>query len=158
MDTETFKTFQAFGAATVLYILTIALIEAALLIVKRRGAALTVVMSIVSALLSAVVGLGGGIALSMTGGAVTLALTALVGFFRAIPVLMLIFWTFFLMPMLLHLDVPGTATVVCALAFIGGAYRSYSVHAGTCSSDSSICSRARPCNGARHVSSIAGRG
>jgi polar amino acid transport system permease protein len=94
------------------------------------GAALTVAMSIVSALLSAVVGLGGGVALAMTRGAAHLALTAVVGFFRAIPVLMLVFWTFFLMPMLLHLDVPGIATVVCALALIGGAYLSHSVHAG----------------------------
>lgn len=94
------------------------------------GAALTVAMSIVSALLSAVVGLGGGVALAMTRGAAHLALTAVVGFFRAIPVLMLIFWTFFLMPMLLRVDVPGIATVVCALALIGGAYLSHSVHAG----------------------------
>jgi polar amino acid transport system permease protein len=38
VDTETFKTFQAFGAATVLYIATIAVIEVALLVGKRRGA------------------------------------------------------------------------------------------------------------------------
>ena len=94
------------------------------------GVALTVAMAVVSAALSAVVGLAGGIALSMTRGAAHLALTALVGFFRAIPVLMLIFWTFFLMPMLLHVDVPGLATVVCALALIGGAYLSHAVHAG----------------------------
>ncbi|CAG9191193.1 Amino acid ABC transporter permease [Paraburkholderia sabiae] len=94
------------------------------------GAALTLVMSVASALLSAVLGLAGGVALSMTRGAVHLALIAIVGFFRAIPVLMLIFWTFFLMPMLLHIDVPGLATVVCALALIGGAYLSHSVHAG----------------------------
>jgi polar amino acid transport system permease protein len=37
VDTETFKTFQAFGAATVLYILTIALLEVALLLVQRSG-------------------------------------------------------------------------------------------------------------------------
>jgi len=94
------------------------------------GAALTVAMSLISALLSAVMGLAGGIALSMTRGVAHLALTAVIGFFRAIPVLMLIFWTFFLMPMLLHIDVPGLATVVCALALIGGAYLSHSVHAG----------------------------
>ena len=94
------------------------------------GAALTLVMSVASALLSAVLGLAGGVALSMTRGAVHLALIAIVGFFRAIPVLMLIFWTFFLMPMLLHIDVPGLATVVCALALIGGAYLSHSVHPG----------------------------
>jgi polar amino acid transport system permease protein len=37
VDTETFKTFQAFGAATVLYIATIATIEVALLLWKRRS-------------------------------------------------------------------------------------------------------------------------
>jgi polar amino acid transport system permease protein len=94
------------------------------------GAALTVVLSAVSALLSAALGLAGGIALTMTAGGVRLLLIAVVGFFRAIPVLMLIFWTFFLMPILLHVDVPGLATVVCALALIGGAYLSHSVQAG----------------------------
>jgi polar amino acid transport system permease protein len=94
------------------------------------GAALTIVLSIVSALLSAVFGLAGGILLSLTRGAAHLALVAVIGFFRAIPVLMLIFWTFFLMPMLLHIDVPALAAVVCALALIGGAYLSHSVEAG----------------------------
>jgi polar amino acid transport system permease protein len=94
------------------------------------GAALTVAMSIASALLSAAIGLAGGVALSITRGAAHLVLTAIIGFFRAIPVLMLIFWTFFLMPMLLHVDVPGLATVICALALIGGAYLSHSVQAG----------------------------
>ncbi|SAK73070.1 polar amino acid ABC transporter inner membrane subunit [Caballeronia hypogeia] len=94
------------------------------------GIALTVALSVASALLAAIVGLAGGIALAMTSGFVQLALTAIVAFFRAIPVLMLIFWTFFLMPILLHVNVPGLATVVCALALIGGAYLSHSVHAG----------------------------
>ncbi|MGN6649892.1 amino acid ABC transporter permease [Trinickia sp.] len=94
------------------------------------GAALTIAMTIVSALLSAVIGLGLGIAMSMTRGPVLLALTALVGCFRAIPVLMLIFWTFFLIPMLMHVDVPGLVTVLCALALIGGAYLSHAVQAG----------------------------
>ena len=94
------------------------------------GVALTIALSVVSALLAALVGLAGGIALAMTRGVVRLALTPVVAFFRAIPVLMLIFWTFFLMPILLHVDVPGLATVVCALALIGGAYLSHSVQAG----------------------------
>jgi polar amino acid transport system permease protein len=41
VDTETFKTFQAFGAATVLYIATIALIEVALVMFQQRGARLS---------------------------------------------------------------------------------------------------------------------
>jgi polar amino acid transport system permease protein len=94
------------------------------------GAALTVVLSVVSALLSAAAGLAGGVALSMTRGATHLLLLGIVAFFRAIPVLMLIFWTFFLMPILLHVDVPGLVAVVCALSLIGGAYLSHSVYAG----------------------------
>lgn len=94
------------------------------------GVALTISLSVASALLAAIVGLAGGIALTMTRGVAQILLTALVAFFRAIPVLMLIFWTFFLMPILLHVNVPGLATVVCALALIGGAYLSHSVHAG----------------------------
>jgi polar amino acid transport system permease protein len=94
------------------------------------GAALTVAMSIVSALLSALAGLAGGIALAMTRGGLHFLLVAVIGLFRAIPVLLLIFWTFFLMPMLLHIDVPGLACVICALALIGGAYLSHSVQAG----------------------------
>jgi polar amino acid transport system permease protein len=38
VDTETFKTFQAFGMATVLYILIIAMLEVALVIIRRGGA------------------------------------------------------------------------------------------------------------------------
>ncbi|KMY85194.1 Glutamate transport membrane-spanning protein [Candidatus Paraburkholderia calva] len=94
------------------------------------GVALTVLLSVCSALLAAMIGLAGGIALTMTRGMTHLTLTAVVAFFRAIPMLMLIFWTFFLMPILLHIDVPGLATLVCALALIGGAYLSHSVHAG----------------------------
>ncbi|NKJ50089.1 polar amino acid ABC transporter permease [Burkholderia sp. SG-MS1] len=94
------------------------------------GVALTVALTLSSAVLSALLGVAGGVALVMTRGALHVLLLAVVGFFRAIPVLMLIFWTFFLMPVLLHIDVPGLATVVCALALIGGAYLSHSVQAG----------------------------
>jgi polar amino acid transport system permease protein len=94
------------------------------------GVALTIALSVVSALLAAVIGLTGGVTLAMTRGYVHLLLTAVIAFFRAIPVLMLIFWTFFLMPILLHVNVPGLAAVMCALALIGGAYLSHSVHAG----------------------------
>lgn len=38
VDTESFRTFQAFGTATVLYVVTIALIETALVIWQRTGA------------------------------------------------------------------------------------------------------------------------
>jgi polar amino acid transport system permease protein len=94
------------------------------------GAALTVLLSLGSALASAVLGLLLGIALSMSRGLLNFLLAAAIGFFRAIPVLMLIFWTYFLLPVVFHVDVPGVLSVMCALALIGGAYLAHSVHAG----------------------------
>lgn len=94
------------------------------------GAALSLVLAIASALASAVLGVALGVALALSSGAVRGALVVVIGFFRAIPVLMLIFWTYFLLPVLLHADVPGLAAVVSALSLIGGAYLAHSVHAG----------------------------
>lgn len=94
------------------------------------GAALTLVLASISAAAAAVLGLAGGIALAMTRGPMRIVLTLLIGFFRAIPVLMLIFWTYFLLPILFGVNVPGLATVACALAAIGGAYLSHTVYAG----------------------------
>ncbi|MDG9854555.1 amino acid ABC transporter permease [Pseudomonas nitroreducens] len=94
------------------------------------GAALTVILALASGLASAVIGLALGIALSVWSGKPRLLLVAFLGFFRAIPVLMLIFWVYFLLPIVLHIDVPALGTVVCALSLIGGAYLAHSVHAG----------------------------
>lgn len=94
------------------------------------GAALTLLLAVISALASAVLGMAGGIALAMAGRFTRVPLLLVIGFFRAIPVLMLIFWTFFLLPVVFHVDVPGLAAVVCALSLISGAYLAHSVHAG----------------------------
>lgn len=94
------------------------------------GAALTLVLAVSSALLSAAIGVVGGIGLAMTRGAAHLVLLAIVGFFRAIPVLMLIFWTFFLLPIVMHVEVPALGTVLVSLALIGGAYLAHAVEAG----------------------------
>jgi polar amino acid transport system permease protein len=94
------------------------------------GAALSLLLAIASAAASAVLGIVLGVAMALARGPARVLLLAFIGFFRAIPVLMLIFWTYFLMPVLLHMDVPGLATVVCALALIGGAYLAHAVHAG----------------------------
>ena len=47
-------------------------------------------------------------------------LAAVLGFFRAIPVIMLIFWTYFLLPMVFGVEIPEITTVVCALALHAG--------------------------------------
>jgi len=94
------------------------------------GAALTLVLALSSAIASAVLGLALGIALALAGPVARVPLALAIGFFRAIPVLMLMFWTYFLLPMMFHVDVPALAAVVCALSLIGGAYLAHSVHAG----------------------------
>lgn len=94
------------------------------------GAALTLILSLASALISAVIGLILGVALSISRGVSQTLLRLFLGFFRAIPVLMLIFWIYFLAPVAFGLDVPGIGAVVAALSLIGGAYLAHSVHAG----------------------------
>ena len=94
------------------------------------GAALTALLSIGSALAAALLGLVLGVALYLCRGAAASALTFILGFLRAIPVLMLIFWSYFLLPIVFHVDVPGIFSVMCALSLIGGAYLAHAVHAG----------------------------
>ena len=94
------------------------------------GAALTIVLAAASALLSAVLGLAGGIGLAMSGRPLRTMLVVGIGFFRAIPVLMLIFWTFFLLPIVFHIDVPALGTVLVSLGLVGGAYLAHAVDGG----------------------------
>ena len=94
------------------------------------GALLTVILSATSGIASAVLGLVLGIALVMSQGWPARLLQTALGFLRAIPVLMLIFWIYFLLPMVFGMDVPGTVSVVCALSLIGGAYLAHGVAAG----------------------------
>ena len=94
------------------------------------GAALTLVLSALSGVISAVLGLVLGIALVLIRSRVRWLLLAVLGFLRAIPVVMLIFWSYFLLPIVFKVDVPALATVVCALSLIGGAYLAHSVYAG----------------------------
>ncbi|TSJ60231.1 amino acid ABC transporter permease [Starkeya sp. 3C] len=94
------------------------------------GLALTLVLSALSAVASGLVGLVLGIGLAMSAGWPKRLLVVVLGFFRAIPVIMLIFWTYFLLPILFGFSVPEIGTVVVALSLIGGAYLSYAVAAG----------------------------
>ena len=94
------------------------------------GAALTVLLSLGSGLVSAVLGLGLGIALALLTGGARRVLTVVLSFLRAIPVLMLIFWSYFLLPVMLGLHVPGVLSVMAALSLVGGAYLAHAVYAG----------------------------
>ncbi|PVZ83311.1 ABC transporter permease [Serratia sp. S1B] len=94
------------------------------------GAALTLMISLIAGLASAILGIVLGVALAMSRGVLAGLLAAVLGFLRAIPVIMLIFWTYFLLPMLFGIDIPEITTVVCALALIGAAYLAHAVKAG----------------------------
>lgn len=94
------------------------------------GALLTLLLSAGSGLASAGIGLALGIGLVMLEGLPLALLSTAIGFLRAIPVLMLIFWTYFLLPVLFGLDVPGVFSVMAALALVGGAYLGHGVAAG----------------------------
>lgn len=94
------------------------------------GLALTLILAVLSALTSAVIGITLGIALSLSRGWTRRGLRIVLGFFRAIPVLMLIFWSYFLLPILTGFRPPEIATVVAALSLIGGSYLAGTVSAG----------------------------
>lgn len=94
------------------------------------GIFLTLVMSVIAIIFSTLLGILAGIGLTVFNGIARQLLIILLGFLRAIPVIMLIFWTYFLLPVLLNIDVPAIATVISALTFIGAAYIGHSVHAG----------------------------
>lgn len=101
------------------------------------GGALTLLLSLTSALASAVLGLAGGGALSWPASPrarlwpwLRGALAALIALLRSVPVLLLMFWIYFLLPLVFGLAVPGFATVCVALSLVGGAYLARSVQAG----------------------------
>lgn len=94
------------------------------------GAALTLAISLMAGVASAVLGTALGVALAMSRGVAAGLLAAVLGFFRAIPVIMLIFWTYFLLPMVFGVEIPEITTVVCALALIASAYLAHAVKAG----------------------------
>ncbi|ANJ76224.1 amino acid ABC transporter permease [Ralstonia insidiosa] len=99
------------------------------------GAALTVWMALLACVAATVVGVGCAVLLDRLEAMPNLrwlarALRGMLATLRAIPVLMLMFWAYFLIPMAMGVAVPETATVVTALAAVGAAYIAQSMEAG----------------------------
>ncbi len=94
------------------------------------GLALTIILSVLSACASAAIGLILGVFLVIANKQWEIFLTVTLGFFRAIPIIMLIFWIYFLLPILFGVTVPAIGTVVFSLSVVGGAYLSHTVAAG----------------------------
>ena len=62
--------------------------------------------------------------------ALRLPATALVYVVRGVPLLMIIFWVYFLFPLLIGANVPGFATMLCTLVLYEGTFLSEVVRAG----------------------------
>lgn len=94
------------------------------------GVALTLLMAIGAILLA----LPGGVALAAVcwryGGAVKKLLFLWAEVIRGIPLILVIFWLWFLLPMLTGSDMPGAVTVTLALAWFTSAAVMHSVLAG----------------------------
>ncbi|WP_454738932.1 amino acid ABC transporter permease [Cupriavidus necator] len=94
------------------------------------GAALTLWMSALACAGATVLGIALALLLELAPPAVSRALRAVMALLLAVPVLMLIFWTYFLLPMLAGVQVSEVLTVVLALALVGAAFIAQSLHAG----------------------------
>lgn len=94
------------------------------------GVALTLIISGASIIIATILGILLGVGLSTLKGIPKYLLVLILGFLRAIPILMLIFWTYFLLPVLFNVDIPTISTVIIALSLIGAAYIAHSVYAG----------------------------
>ncbi|AQW29792.1 amino acid ABC transporter permease [Ralstonia syzygii subsp. celebesensis] len=101
------------------------------------GAALTLWMALLACAASTAAGIAFALLLDQldrldtrAGACIAGALRGTLATLRAVPVLMLMFWAYFLIPMALGVAVPETATVVSALAAVGAAYIAQSMQAG----------------------------
>lgn len=94
------------------------------------GAALTLWMAALACAAATVLGIALAVLRELVPPALSHAIGAVLACLRAIPVLMLIFWAYFLMPMLAGVQVGEVQTVVVALACIGAAYIAQTLSAG----------------------------
>ncbi|MCL5966867.1 MAG: amino acid ABC transporter permease [Deltaproteobacteria bacterium] len=94
------------------------------------GVALTFYLAIVSLVLSFLGGLILGLLSVARNRAVKWVSSAVINTVRGMPLLMVIFWMYFLMPALLGRPVPESRTVILALSIFTSAYMSQIVKAG----------------------------
>jgi polar amino acid transport system permease protein len=94
------------------------------------GVALTLYLAVVSCILSFIGGLVLGL-LSIYHNPIVKAVTvAVINAVRGIPLLMVIFWMYFLLPALLGQPIPESQTVIAALTLFTSAYMAQIVRAG----------------------------
>jgi polar amino acid transport system permease protein len=94
------------------------------------GAALTLYLAAVSCVLSFMGGLMLGLLSLSSYRAIKYSTLAVINIVRGIPLLMVIFWMYFLLPSLLGHPVPEARTVIAALTLFTAAYMAQIVRAG----------------------------
>ena len=95
------------------------------------GAALTVIMSICSALIALIFGIAAGVTLVLHRGKKTATILEMVcSFLRSIPVIMLFFWAYYMLPIAFNLHISALLTVIVSLGLIYAAYVAQIVSAG----------------------------
>lgn len=94
------------------------------------GLLLSILLSVAAGGIASLLGLLGGVGLTMGGPRLARSIEYACNVLRAIPVLMLIFWCYFLLPIFFGMNISGVLTVIIALAVINGAYFTQIVYAG----------------------------
>jgi len=91
------------------------------------GIALTLLMSIAALLLAFPVAIGIALARMSPIAALRRSSAIYVYFVRGVPLLLLIFWAYFMLPLVTGFNAPASVTVVCALVIYEGAYLGESI-------------------------------
>ncbi|MGH8751406.1 MAG: amino acid ABC transporter permease [Burkholderiales bacterium] len=94
------------------------------------GLALTLLLAGVSLLLAVPGGLLLGLGRVSHFAFIRYPVTALVYLVRGTPLLMVIFWAYFLVPLWLGKNIPGFVTMICALSFFSSAYLAEIIRGG----------------------------
>ncbi len=97
------------------------------------GLALTLILAFISVILSIIGGLILGLLCISRNNYIRIPISIIVNFIRAMPLLMVIFWMFFLLPMISGGKFPENGTVICALTIFTSCYISQIVRAGIAS-------------------------
>jgi His/Glu/Gln/Arg/opine family amino acid ABC transporter permease subunit len=98
--------------------------------VLARGAVTTIVLSFFSVLFGTIVGLVVGLMRSSKRGWLRLPATGYIGLFRSIPILILLFFVYFGLPIVLGINMPSFPAAILALSLYCGAYMAEVVRTG----------------------------
>jgi polar amino acid transport system permease protein len=94
------------------------------------GLALTIWLAVVSCTLSIIIGVALGLLCVSHNRFIKYPVLTVVNFIRGIPLLMVIFWMYFLLPAFMGMVVPESWTIIAALTVFTSAYMSQIVQAG----------------------------